>query len=122
MNNDLSRLNRDLIKKLARLTIRNGNVDKRIAKYVLLRLSRKELIFYLSALKGAIYKNSVRAISSQELPPKTEQSISTKFKDRLVFFEQDQSQSEGIKIIIDDTIIDLTINGYINTTLEQLKT
>lgn len=115
-------MNNDLIKKLAKLTIRNGNVDKRIAKYALLKLARKELIMYLASLKKVIYENSVRVISAQELSSKVKQSIRGKIKDRIVFFEQDQSQSEGIKIIIDDTIIDLTVNGYINTVLEQLKT
>lgn len=115
-------MNNDLIKKLARITIRNGNVDKRIAKYALSKLTRKELIIYLAWLKRVVYENSVRVISAQEPPTKVKQSIKGKFKDRIVFFEQDQSQSEGIKIIIDDTITDLTVNGYIDTMLEQLKT
>lgn len=115
-------MNNDLIKKLAKLTIRNGNVDKKIAKYALSRLTRKEFITYLACLKTVVYKNSVRVISAQELPSKVKQSIERKIKNRIIFFEQDQSQSEGIKIIIDDTIIDLTVSGYISTMLEQLRT
>ena len=112
----------NLIKKLAKNTILNGRVDARAAKYVLSNLSRKELITYLTALKKVVYENSVRVISSQALPIKTKQFIKSKFKDRVVFFEQDKSLGSGTKIIIDDTIIDLTVNGYINTMLEQLKT
>ena len=115
-------MNNDLIKKLAKITIRNGNVEKRIAKYALSKLTRKEFITYLALLKKVVYENSVRVISTQVLPIKIKQSIKRKIKDRIVFFEQDQSQSEGIKVIIDDTIIDLTVNGYANTILEQLKT
>lgn len=112
----------NLIRKLAKITIRGGEIDKRVAKHVLSKLTRKELIFYLLALKKVVYKDSVRVISSQELPTKIRQSIMAEFKDRVVFFAQDKSQGEGIKIIIDDSTIDFTIGGYIINALEQLKT
>lgn len=112
----------NMLKKLARITIRNGQVNTKIAKYVLSNLTRKELMTYLASLKKVIYENSVRVLSSETLPIKTKQSIKSKFKDRVVFFEQDASLGAGIKIIMDDTIIDLTVNGYITSTLEQLKT
>mgnify|MGYP001586782678 CR=1 FL=1 len=115
-------MNKDIIKKLARITINNGQVDTRAAKYVLSNLTRKELIDYLAAIKRVVYENSVRVISSEALPAKTKQSIKSKFKSMVVFFEQDKSLSSGIKIIIDDTIIDLTVNGYITNALEQLET
>lgn len=115
-------MNNNMLKRLARITIRNGQVNKKIAKYVLSSLTRKELVTYLASLMKVIYENSVRVLSSQELPIKTKQSIKSKFEDRVVFFEQDTSLGAGIKIIRDDTIIDLTVNGYITSTLEQLKT
>lgn len=111
----------DQIKKLAGNTIRNGKVNAKVAKYVIFKLTRKELIIYLTALKNIVYANSVRVMSVQELSVQLKQSIKSKFKDRVVFFEQDKEQGEGLKIIVDDTIIDLTINGYVESTLEQLR-
>lgn len=111
----------ELIKKLARITIRNGKVNAKVAKYVIFKLTRKELIMYLSALKNIVYENSVRVMSARELSPQIKQTIRSKFKDRVVFFEQDKKQGEGLIIMVDDTIIDLTISGYIESTLEQLK-
>lgn len=115
-------MNNNLIKKLAKITILKGRVNTMAAKYVLSNLSRKELIAYFAALKRVVYENSVRVISSQALPTKTKKFIKSKFKDRVVFFEQDKSLGSGTKVIIDDTIIDLTVNGYITSALEQLKT
>ncbi|OGH16731.1 MAG: hypothetical protein A3C30_00105 [Candidatus Levybacteria bacterium RIFCSPHIGHO2_02_FULL_40_18] len=114
-------MNDEFIKKLAKITIRNGRIDKRIIKYVLSNLSRKELIVYLAALKKSVYENSVRVISSQKLSDKAKKSIRAKLKDRTVFFEQDKSLGAGLKIILDDSIIDLTFSGYITRVLEQLK-
>ena len=114
-------MTKDLIKKLARATIRNWRIDSKVAKYVLSFLNRKELIVYLAALKKVIYENSARVISKEELSINTKKSIKSKFKDRAVFFEQDKALSEGIKIIMDDSVIDFTFKGYVNNTLEQLK-
>src|SRR3989344_1398598 len=66
-------------------------------------------------------KESVRVISSQKLSDKAKKSIRAKLKDRTVFFEQDKSLGAGLKIILDDSIIDLTFSGYITRVLEQLK-
>ena len=114
-------MSNDRIKKLARITIRNTMINPKVTKYVLFKLNRKELIIYLAAFKKVIYGNSLRVVSREELPTKTKQSIKSRFKDRVVFFEQDEDLSDGIKIIMDDSVIDLTFNGYINNTLEQLK-
>ena len=114
-------MNNDQIKKLAVATFRLGKIEPKVAKYVLSKLSRKELIEYLARLKKVVYENSVRVVSAEELSVKTVQSIRTKFKDKSVFFEQDKTLSEGIKIIIGDSVIDRSFSGYINNTLEQLK-
>lgn len=111
----------ELIKKLARSTVQNGKVNAKVAKYVIFKLARKELIMYLTALKNIVYENSVRVISAREISPQIKQSIKSKFKNRVVFFEQDKEQGEGLIIIADDTIIDLTVSGYIKSTIEQLK-
>ena len=115
-------MNKNLIKKLARRTVSGEYIDQKVVNFALSNFSRKELIEYATSLRKAIYKNSVRVISSEELSPNAQESIRSKFKDRVVFFEQDQSQSAGIKVIINDTVMDLSVDGYIKQTLEQLKT
>lgn len=114
-------MNNNLTRKLAKLTIRNGKVDKTIVRYVLSNLTRKELIMYLAALKKAVYESSVRIVSAEALPQKLAYSIRSKFKGKVIFYEQDKSLGAGIKIIINDTSLDLTIDGYLNSALEQLK-
>jgi F0F1-type ATP synthase delta subunit len=114
-------MNKDQIKKLAKITIRNGELDEKVARKVLSLLSRKELIFYLETLKRLAYENSVRVISAQKLSEKEREVIRSKFNTKSVYFERDETLGPGIKIVIDDSIIDLTIKGYINNALEQLK-
>ncbi len=122
MINNQAQINPAQIMKLARNTLYNGRLNKKVVKFALSNLTRKELISYLYKVRKVVYDNSVRIISSQELSSKIQKSLALKFKPRGIFFEEDKSIGPGIKIIKDDTIIDLTFKGYMTNAIEQLKT
>jgi hypothetical protein len=44
-----------------------------------------------------------------------------KFEGKLVNFTQDKTVGSGIKAVINDSVMDLTILGYLNETISKLK-
>jgi|SRR3989344_3867154 len=111
----------DEIKKIANLTIRKGRINKTIAKFALRRLSRKYLLKYLMYLRRTAFENSVRIVSSRELPSALKKELDRKFSGKNVFYEIDSTLGDGIKSIIGDTVIDLSLENYLRNTVKGLK-
>ena len=108
------------LKKLAKLTAHNASVDLDIASFVLNKLGRRQLLAYLRHLKAITDRKTVRVFSQQLLPEAQRRSIVKHFPLQEVLFEQ-KPIGDGIKIQINDTIIDFSMHSYIDTTIEQLK-
>ncbi len=114
-------MNKSDIKKIANLSIDNGVLNRQVTSFVLKNLGRQELILYLRFLKKIISENSVRVQSQQTLTPLMRSFIQQKFKDKDIYYEVDETVGEGIKIIENDTVVDLTLKGYMDTALNNLK-
>src|SRR5436190_24092658 len=114
-------MNKNQIKQLAKLTTKNGKVDNEVATYALNNLSRKELIMFIRYLKLISDKNTVRILSGSEIPPSLKNELVKNFKDKNVVFEQNEKVGDGICAVINDTIIDLSLGGYVENTVEELK-
>ena len=108
------------LKKLARVTVLNNNIDTGIREYVLTKLSRTELKEYLLHLKSLTQRNTVTVIG-REITQELKKRIGNIYKDKQIIFVADDTISEGIKIIDNDTITDLTLENYIDNTIEELK-
>lgn len=108
------------IKKLAILTVHDTKVDVRLAGFVLNKLGRRQLLAYLRHLKAITDRKTVRVFSQQPVPEAQKRSIVNHFPDKEVLFEQ-KAIGDGIKIQINDTIIDFSMRSYIDTTIENLK-
>ena len=109
------------IKKLAKLSIDENTVNKSVATFAMNNLSRRQLVKYAIFLRKLVYENSVKIVSTDILPKNTKHLLQKRFKDKNVFFEEDETVGDGIKAVIDDTIIDLSLKGYIDNTLGILK-
>lgn len=109
------------IKKLAKLTISSNNqINKKVGKFALENLSRKEVIEYSMQVKKIVYDNSVRIISAEPLSGHIKVLLEKKFKGDNIFYENDEALGDGIKAITRDTIIDLSLKEYLDTTLNIL--
>lgn len=108
------------IKKLANYTVKQDNVGKKLAE-VVLQLPRRDLIAYLRYLKMLLNKETVIITSTLPLPPTDKKMLISKFAPKKVYFENTQI-GDGIRIFENDTIVDLTVGGFINQTIAQLKT
>ena len=108
------------LKKLARVTVLNDNIDTGVREYVLTKLSRAELKEYLLHLKSLTQRNTVTVIG-REITQELKKRIGNIYKDKKIIFVADATISEGIKIIDNDTITDLTLENYIDNTIEELK-
>lgn len=107
--------------KIARLIVQNGDIDKKTAKELIENLSRKNLSVFASMLNTFENQNVVKVLSSDALPYEVKKQIASRFDGKKVIFEIDDSVGDGIQLIYNDTIIDLTVNGFIDSTIEKLK-
>lgn len=67
-----------------------------------------------------INEQTIRVVSREELPATLKKEIEKKFSDKKVIFAKEDI-GPGIKIIMNDTIMDLTIEGFIDSTMQSLK-
>ena len=109
-----------IVKQLAQMTINQASLDKKLASFVLNKLSRRQLIEYVSRLKTLVAKTTVIILSEKPLDPILKKSLVNHFPNKKVVFVQEKI-GDGIKAITNDTIIDLTISGYADQTIKQLK-
>ncbi len=108
------------IKKLAKLTAHGVNVDPDVASFVLGKLGRRELLAYLRHLKAINNRRTVRVLSQEPISEVQKRNIIKRFSDKEVLFVQEKI-GDGIKIQINDTIIDYSMHSYIDTTINRLK-
>lgn len=108
------------IKKLAQFTATQGKIEKKLAAFIL-RLKRRELIEFTRQLNRLIDKNTVKVISELPLTSNIKQALVQKYSDKKVHFIQEKI-GDGIKVIVNDTISDLTVEGFVDQTIGQLKT
>lgn len=110
------------IKKLAKITAEEGKVNPQVAQFVLTKLPRKSLILYLRYLRSLVKHDSVKISSKTPLNNALKKQLLKHFPKKNVIFITKPSIGDGIKVEINDTIIDLTVKGFINEVMQNLKT
>lgn len=105
--------------KIARLLVKHKKIDKKLASEMIARLSRKDLARFARILTALMNKSRVIVISQKPLEGSIKEKIKTKYRDQDVIFEQ-QNIGDGIKLVINDTIIDLSVDSYINSATKIL--
>ncbi|HVT00877.1 MAG TPA: hypothetical protein VHE53_01420 [Patescibacteria group bacterium] len=113
-------MNKIDIKKLARLTAQSKKVDKKVADFIL-KMPRRDLALYLSYLKNSLNKTTVYVTSNIAVPTALKKTLIKEFSDKEVLFGIDKSIKDGIKVVNNDTVIDLSMNGYLDKTIGSLK-
>lgn len=108
------------LKKIARVTVMNNNIDSKVKEFVLTKLTRSELREYLMHLKNLTQRNTVTVVG-HDITYDLKVRISNIYRGKHIIFVRDTGISEGIKIIDNDTETDFTLENYIDNTVEELK-
>lgn len=109
------------VKKLVELSFVDGKIDNKVAGYVLSHLSKKELKAYLKILRHRIEARRVVIASASVLNSAEKKKMSKIFADYDIEFEQNLEIGGGMKVMVGDTIIDLSVKNYIETILANLS-
>lgn len=114
-------MNKAKINQLAELLSEENAVSDKIKNFVLTKLSRKELLFLAFYLKKTIARKTVYVESDINIDNKLKTSIKKMFDGKNIIFRINDNLYTGLKVIIDDTIIDLSVKNYISETVNLLK-
>lgn len=113
-------MNKDDLRKLAKLTVQTKSVDPKVSYFVKHALTRKKLIIYLNYLKNELNKKIVKVLFTQKLSNEVTRAIQAKFAGRPLVYEETSDLGDGIKIIDNDTIINLTARGILDEITREL--
>jgi len=108
------------IKKLAKLTTASNKMSNEIADFVLTSFTRRQLLVYLKFLKAFEDKHVVRIFSKERLLEADQKKITKLFQGKTFVFEQNEDVGEGIIAQINDTVINLSLVGFVNQAIENL--
>lgn len=114
-------MNKNYLKKIAKSMAQSGAVNKKVLDIVLSNLSRRDLINLSRYLKLYVSLNMVKVISGNNISQSVKREIIRKFPAKKIVFEIDKSIETGVKIELNDTVIDLSMKEYLNSTIERLK-
>lgn len=116
-------MNNSDLKKLARLTVSDGQTADELEKYVLEKLTRADLRTYLFYLKQEI-KNRKVFVRTPGKPDKgTIEIINKLFEGKAVEmnYEQMQPLGAGIQIEYKDNLVELSLRKLISRSLENIR-
>lgn len=109
------------IKQLAKLISQKDKIDQKSADMILKNLTRGELIVFVQYLKSLFNKNTVKIISEKPIEPEIKNILIKKFSGKKIIFEKDEV-GDGIRVLYNDTVVDLTLAGFAENLLDNLKT
>ena len=116
-------MNNSDIKKLAKLTLSDGETSAVLEKYVLEKLTRAELKTYLFFLKQEIKNRKVFVRTPGKPDKDILDKISKMFEGKMVdmHFEQMPSLGAGIQIELQDNLVELSLRNLISRSLENIR-
>lgn len=114
-------VNQQKIKKLAEIASEKEAISQDVQEYVLTVLGKQDLKIFLMYFKQMIDKKTVYVKSATEITNQSLQILKNNFDGKKILVEEDKSLGAGVKLKIDDMVVDFTIKNYINETIAQLK-
>lgn len=109
------------LKKLAELTFENGETNKNVAEFVLNKLTKKELKTYLILLRQELLKKRIFVRASKNVSDEMQRKLQRIFKEKEIILEKDESVGAGLFLQVNDNIINLTIENFIDQTIDSLN-
>jgi hypothetical protein len=101
--------------------LRGDEVDERIASFMLGRLTRGELKWCLHALRRELAARSVAVSVAAAADLGTAEDLSRGFGEGPRTVSADVALGGGFLIRAGDDLIDASVKGYLNATIERLR-
>jgi hypothetical protein len=111
---------RDL-KNLAETTVTDGEVNPEIARFVIKKLSSRELKSYLFYLKQALRNSRVNVAYAGALDDASRKKIDARFAGKQITYSQAGELGGGVEIEFEDNVMKMNIKNMIERTVERLK-
>lgn len=114
-------MNNDDIKRLAKITTKNGVVNEKVKDFVLNRMPKKDLIIYLNYLNNETRANQIY-VTIADTPDKSLVDLFADiFKDKKVSIIVENKLGAGIKVEYNDTIINANVKSMIEQSITSIK-
>lgn len=114
-------MNKNILKKLAQMSIIDNKINEYVKNFVLSKLSIKELKDYIFYLKKAVRGNDVYVTIPEDPQDGFKKSISGLFKNKNICYQKDISLGAGLKLEYNDNIINLNVKSLIENTISNIK-
>ncbi len=109
------------LKQLAESTIKDGQADNKVARFVTSKLPARELKTYLFYLRQALRNSRVKVSVAGELTAGQKRTLAARFHGRQVEFAEAPALGGGLEIEFEDSVMKMNIRNMIERTVERLK-
>lgn len=109
------------IKELAGATLSsNGEVNNKIAGFILNKLTKKELKVFLRKLKKINNESNVKVRYEGNMTVEIKKTIQQMYLDKNIIYEKDDNLGGGIMIIDNDMIVNYTVGGILDSRMKAI--
>ena len=108
------------LKKLAKLSIQNGEINDTIATFVSQKLNNLQLKKYIAYLKIEIAQTTVYVTTADVASEEFEVQLKNYFRDNTVIFDKNETLGAGLAVRHDDMIIDVSLKNMIENTVNTV--
>lgn len=115
-------LNKALIRKLAEETLNNSRVNEKVARFALETLKKSELKLYLLYLQETRRSTTIEFTTAGEVSSHILKSLEKQLGAKLVIHKSDPTLGGGFILKIGDNRYDMSLKGYIDTTIDKINT
>ncbi len=109
------------LRNIAYAIVAQQIVDKKKMNALIERLSVEELRTFVKYLKDALARNTITVTAAAEASDEIKKFFDTKYKDKRVLYQKDESIGGGLVVKIEDDVYDYSVKNYIETTVNTLQ-
>lgn len=110
----MSRSDRKIF-SLAKIVSKADQTDERVKRFLVAKLTRGELKLFLKYLEKEINKDRIIISVADGLTNDIKNKLKEIFKDKTLIFHEDKILGAGIKVKVQDDLIDMSVKGLIDS-------
>jgi len=109
------------VNRLAELTFTpEGEINEEIAFWILEKLSRSQLKYYLAAVRREMRRRRVYVALSGGKESEVSGALGERYPGRELAVSRDEGLGAGVKVSVGDDIVDASVKGYLRELLEEI--
>jgi F0F1-type ATP synthase delta subunit len=109
------------LKKLAEISLKESTIPEDIKQFILTKLNKNDLKFFLGHFKNALRRKRVYVTSPNILSKDQQLNLMKMYPQKDIIFSTDENIGAGIKIQDNDTIYDMTFRKYLTDLIGGLS-